>query len=245
MVDSAVGSIQPVIVNNDGYDDILVGAWLFNNGQSNEGRVFAYYGSASGFSCGGGCPVDATSAADWIIEGNQTNTTLGYALSSAGDVNGDDFDDVIVGAYAFDNGQNDEGMAFVYYGSATGLPCGSGCPADALTTADWTVESNQANAHLGNVNTAGDVNNDGYNDIIVAASKYTNGQTKEGMVFVFYGSASGLSCGSGCPVDAFTSANWSAEGNQADSALGGAGGAVGSAGDVNGDGFDDILVGGQ
>ena len=229
-------------VNGDGFDDILVGAWLYDSGQTDEGRVFAYYGSASGFSCGGGCPVDATNAADWVIEGNENGTALGSKVDTAGDVNGDGYDDVITGGYAFDNGQTDEGMAFVYYGSASGLPCGSGCPADARSVADWSVESNQNGGRLGSAGMAGDVNGDGYADVVVASPGYNNGETDEGMAFVFLGSASGLDCGSGCPVDAVSAANWSVESNQ-DSAFLGDSGAVTSAGDVNKDGFDDVLIG--
>lgn len=229
-------------VNNDGYDDILVGAWLYSNGQSEEGRVFAYYGSASGFSCGGGCPVDASNAADWIIEGNQAGTALGSKVAPAGDVNGDGYDDVITGGYSFDNGQTDEGMAFVYYGSGSGLPCGTGCPADARTVADWSVESNQNGGRIGSANGAGDVNGDGYDDVIVAAPGFNNGQTDEGMVFVFHGSPTGLPCNGGCPVDAVTDSDWSAESNQANAFMGDSG-AVTSAGDLNKDGYDDILFG--
>ena len=46
---------------------------------------------------------------------------LGYSVSGAGDVNGDGYADVIVGAYNYDNGENDEGAAFVYHGSAAGI----------------------------------------------------------------------------------------------------------------------------
>jgi ferredoxin len=229
-------------VNNDGYDDILIGAWLYNNGQIDEGWVYAFYGSASGFSCGSGCPVNADSTADWIVESNQDSAHLGVHLANAGDVNGDNYDDVILGAANFDNTPNNEGMAFVYYGSAGGLSCGAGCPADAMSTADWLVESNQGQANLGQVNGAGDVNGDGYDDVLVGA-QYNNGETDEGMAFVFHGSINGLSCASGCPVDALTMADWSVEPNQIDSNLAGGVGALASIGDINDDGFDDIIIG--
>src|SRR5206468_1844262 len=118
-------------------------------------------GSASGL---------ATSPA-WTAESNQANAQFGSAVATAGDVNGDGYADVIVGASLFDNGETYEGRAFVYLGSASGL----------VTSPVWTAESDQAGALFGSsVATAGDVNGDGFSDVIVGASSYDNGQTNEG-----------------------------------------------------------------
>jgi len=198
-------------VNGDGYDDVIVGAPLYDNGQSEEGRAFVYHGSPTGIS---------TTAA-WTAESNQPQANFGWSVARAGDVNGDGYGDVIVGAYRYTNGQDSEGRAFVYHGSPTGL----------LTTASWTAESNQAVASFGwSVACAGDVNGDGFSDVIVGANLYDNGQSNEGRAFVYLGSASGLS----------SSPAWTAESNQnfADFGV-----AVASAGDVNGDGFSDVIVG--
>jgi hypothetical protein len=98
-------------------------------------------------------------------------------VATAGDVNGDGFSDVIVSAPFYDNGQTDEGEAFVYHGSAAGLS----------TNGAWTGESNQVGALFGfSVATAGDVNGDGFSDIIVGAYEY-NGEFNEGAAFVYYG----------------------------------------------------------
>jgi hypothetical protein len=135
-------------VNGDSYIDVVVGAYLYDNGQSNEGRAFVYSGSAGGLSA----------TPDWTAESDQANASFGYSVGTAGDVNGDGYADVIVGAPDYDNGQNAEGRAFVYHGSATGL----------RRTADWTAESNRSLFFFGDsVGTAGDVNGDGYDDIIV------------------------------------------------------------------------------
>ncbi|MCP4130834.1 MAG: hypothetical protein GY754_07615, partial [bacterium] len=121
---------------------------------------------------------------EWTAESNQASAYFGCSVGTAGDVNNDGYADVIVGADNYDNGESDEGRAFVYHGSASGL---SAAP-------DWTAESNQAGASFGiSVGTAGDVNNDGYADVIVGAERYDNGETDEGRAYVYHGSASGLS----------------------------------------------------
>jgi hypothetical protein len=63
-----------------------------------------------------------------------------------------------------------------------------------LTTPGWTAEGNQAHSHFGlSVGSAGDVNGDGFSDVIIGAPVYANDLDNEGTVFVYYGSASGLS----------------------------------------------------
>ncbi|MBN2677470.1 MAG: FG-GAP repeat protein, partial [Anaerolineaceae bacterium] len=94
-------------VNGDGFSDVIVGALYYDNGQTDEGGAFVYHGSAAGLSL----------SADWNAEGDQENAWFGYSVGTAGDVNGDSFSDVIVGACYYDNGQENEGRAFVYYGN--------------------------------------------------------------------------------------------------------------------------------
>jgi len=200
-------------VNGDGYEDVIVGAEAYDNGQIDEGRAFVFSGSAGGLG----------STPDWRAESNLTSAYFGNAVASAGDVNGDGYDDVIVGASGYTHGQDKEGRAYVYYGSAGGL---SRAP-------NWRAESNQATAYFGNsVASAGDVNGDGYDDVIVGAFRYSNGQDYEGRAYVYYGSQGGLR----------TTPNWRAESNQEGAEFGFS---VASAGDVNGDGYDDVIVGAE
>lgn len=189
-------------VNADGFDDVIIGT-------DGADEVVAFYGSASGLS----------NTPDWSVTGN--GDLLGFAVSNAGDVNGDGYDDVIIGDTIYSNGQTEEGRVLVYYGSSVGL----------YLNPNWAYESNQANTQFGySVASAGDVNGDNYNDIIVGASLYDNGQTNEGGAFLFFGSGSGIS----------NTPDWVVEGDQQNSRLGYY---VGTAGDVNGDGLDDLLVG--
>ncbi len=198
-------------VNGDGRSDVIVGAYNYDNGQTDEGRSYVYHGSASVLSF----------SPNWTAESNQAFALFGYSASTAGDVNGDGYSDVIVGAVGYDNGQSEEGRAFVYHGSASGLSIGP----------NWIAEGSQASTNFGySVSTAGDVNGDGYSDVIIGAWLYDNGQTEEGRAFVYHGSATGLP-----PTE-----NWTAESDQADARFGNS---VSTAGDVNGDGYSDVIVG--
>ena len=197
-------------VNGDGYADVIVSAFVYDSGQTDEGKVWVFHGSPSGLS----------TTANWTAESNQTSSRFGRTVSSAGDVNGDGYADVIIGAYWYKNGQDNEGRVYVYHGSPSGL----------RRTPAWTVESNQEDAELGRAsNTAGDVNGDGYADVIVGAYRYDVAGQDEGKVWLYHGSAAGLS----------TTPAWTAEGDQADALFGHS---ASTAGDVNGDGYADVIV---
>jgi hypothetical protein len=154
------------------------------------------------------------------VHGDQVSEYLGGSVASAGDVNADGHDDVLVGAMWYDGTHVDAGKAFLYLGSAAGLS----------TTAAWSLEGNEKSAYFGSgVGSAGDVNGDGYDDVIVGASGSNGAEENAGRVFLYLGSASGLS----------TTAAWSYDGSDEDDYFGQA---VAPAGDVDGDGHDDVLV---
>jgi hypothetical protein len=200
-------------VNGDGYDDVIIGARLYqdNAATSDEGAAFVYYGSGAGLA--------ATPA--WTGQGNQTQANFGVSVAGAGDVNNDGYDDVLVGANLYDNGELGEGVAFLYKGSATG-------PALAAT---WSTEGNQASAGYGfSVSSAGDVNNDGYHDVIIGSPQYNDGVSGEGKAFVYHGSSTGLA----------STAAWTASGGLSGVNFGYS---VARAGHVNNDNFGDVIVG--
>ena len=204
-------------INGDGFDDVLVGAYAHDINYSSstitqEGKIYLYYGSETGLA----------SAPSWSLLGPKADSMFGYGVAAAGDVNGDGYDDFAVASPFFDNSETDEGMVWVFYGSSSG----------PKTTA-WIAESNQNNAYFGmSVNSLGDVNADGYDDLIVGANNY---DSQKGAVFVWYGSANGLNSGlDGDP----SNADWKAVNTNAT----GFGIYCGTPGDVNGDGYDDVLA---
>ena len=200
-------------VNADGYDDVLVGAHNWSNGEAGEGAAFLYLGTATG--------IDPTSPS-WSAESDVVLANFGERLSGAGDVNGDGFADWLVGAPDWSSATvGGAGRIYLYLGSAN----------VAGTTAAWEFSPTGPNTRLGSdVGGGGDVNGDGYADLVAGARLYSGGESNEGAVYVWFGGATG-------PASA---PDWSAESNLAGAQLGRS---VAFVGDVNGDGFGDIAAG--
>ena len=197
-------------VDGDGYDDVIVGAPHYDNGQSEEGAAFLFRGTPDGI---GQIPSH-------MLEANQADAGFGTSVSAAGDINGDGYGDIIVGAMHYHNGQNEEGAAFVYLGSPAGLH-----------PIPIQLESNKTGGWFGcAVAHAGDLNDDGFSDIVIGAMNYSNGQSEEGALYLFPGSPNGPNP-AGLRI---------IESNLEDARLGNA---VSPAGDLNGDGRDDIVSG--
>lgn len=210
-------------VNNDGYDDIIVGAPYYSHGELWEGGVFVWYGGPNGLGGNNRTP-------DWQVESDryqgEDNPMFGGSVGTAGDVNGDGYDDILVGAYCYGRGQGGGGRAFVWYGSAGGIKY----------EGKWWAESDVANANFGfSVSTAGDVNGDGYDDIIVGAPFYWSDEQNRGRAFIWYGSPGGLG-DNGNP----SNADWWAQSALANTSFGFS---VGAVGDFDNDGYGDIVVG--
>ncbi len=198
-------------VNGDGYSDIIIGAPEYDNGTTDEGAAFIFYGSADGI-------VNTVEA---ILDNNQANSRMGNSVAGVGDVNGDGYSDVVVGAYLYTNPQVNEGAIYIYHGSASGIS----------STPTTTIESDAIFAYFGfNASGAGDVNGDGYSDIIVGAYRFFNDKLNEGAFYIYHGSASGIN-----PIAAIR-----VEGNVTGARMGYS---VAGAGDVNGDGYSDVIAG--
>ncbi len=191
-------------VNGDGFADVIVGAEGVNDFS---GRVHVYLGSASG--------LMSTPTVD--LEANEgAYSVFGHSVASAGDINGDGFADVIVGA-------GDPGHVYVYLGSGSAL---SSTPAFILAPpgADGTHPCFGCS-----IASAGDIDGDGFADVIVGAP---TAYGKAGRVHVYLGGGSGLT--STPALDLASPAGGSIEAFF--------GSSVASAGDINGDGFVDVIV---
>ena len=221
-------------VNGDGFDDLIVGAYFGDNGGNNAGEAYVIFGKSSGFTT---LNLESLPAgAGFIIQGDVAEDWAGFDVSAAGDVNGDGFDDLIVGAPLGDNGGTGAGEAYVILGKATGFGT---VDLSNLGSAGFVIQGDASGDALGwSVSAAGDVNGDGFGDLIVGAPFGDNGGAYAGEAYVIFGRSTGfttIDLTNLSPSDGYI-----IQGDDADDR---AGQSVSAAGDVNGDGLDDIIVG--
>ncbi len=231
-------------VNGDGFDDLIVGA-LFGEGavgRYGPGTSYVVFGKASW----AGTPsldlatLDGTNG--FRLIGIDEFDYSGRSVSSAGDVNGDGFDDLIVGAPHAESagGADKEGESYVVFGKASW----AGTPSLDLATLDGTngfrlIGIDERDRSGGSVSSAGDVNGDGFADLIVGAAEFVFG-VGAGESYVVFGKASWAGTPS---LDLATLDGTNGFRLVGIDAIDQSGFSVSSAGDVNGDGFDDLIVG--
>ena len=246
-------------VNGDGVDDLIIGAFLASpNGVNSAGESYVVFGRTTGFpatfelrsllpTAGG----DGTEG--FVLKGIDVLDLSGISVSNVGDVNGDGIDDLTIGADgASPNGVNNAGESYVVFGRTTGFPAtfelrslfpeagGDGIEGFVLKGIDEDDQSGYS------VSNAGDVNGNGINDLIIgAAGADPNGESEAGESYVVFGRNMGFPAtfnlrslfpeagGDGSEgfvlkgIDASDESGWS----------------VSNAGDVNGDGIDDLIIG--
>ena len=226
-------------VNNDGIADFLVSSrGIYEQGQTFDGEVHVVFGSSNGFPNSFDIiALDGTNG--FTITGSSFYQDFGSSVSSAGDINGDGIDDILIGAPRAGGtpGNNGAGEAYVLFGSD--LPFSASLSVSDLDgTNGFKIGGGLVNSEVGfSVDAAGDVNNDGIDDILVGARQAnSSGLTYAGQAYVIFGSAGGfLESVTLPPVSGLTGSGIS---NFAR-----AGSSVAGIGDVNGDGIDDFAVG--
>lgn len=212
-------------VNGDGFDDILVGSYWNDESGTEAGQTYLIFGKATGWMM----DTDLSNAGASFL-GEEAEDRSGSPVASAGDVNGDGYDDLLIGARQNDDGGSDTGQSYLLLGRETGWSMDTD-----LSTADASFLGEKEDDRSGTVAGVGDVNNDGFDDIMIGAYMNDDGGVGSGQTYLVLGKASGWSMNTGL----FTAfASFLGENN-----LDNSGTAVSGVGDVNGDGFDDILIG--
>jgi len=212
-------------VNGDGFDDFLIGAMSSDENGDLAGQTYLVLGKKYGWSL----DYDL-SKADASFLGKYPGDLSGASLAGAGDVNGDGFDDILIGARYSDTGGFGSGQAYLIFGKASRWWMDT-----ALSKSDASFTGEDVSDAAGwAVAGAGDVNGDGYDDILISAMHDEEGGTDAGQTYLILGKASGWSM----DVD-LSNADASFIGEEEDDD---SGCSVTGAGDVNGDGYDDLLI---
>ncbi|WP_439342146.1 Calx-beta domain-containing protein [Vacuolonema iberomarrocanum] len=228
-------------INGDGINDLIIGAFRADpNGNSFAGTSYVVFGRQTGF--GANFDLSTLNGSNGFpINGVAAGDGSGRSVSGAGDINGDGIDDLIIGAYRADpDGNIEAGTSYVVFGRQTGF--GASLDASALNGSNGFAINGVAagDSSGGSVSGAGDVNGDGIDDLIIGASGADpNGNSFAGTSYVVFGNQTGF--GASLDPSALNGSNGFAINGVA--AGDSSGFSVSGAGDINGDGIDDLIIG--
>jgi hypothetical protein len=161
-------------VNKDGYDDFLIGAPYHDQNENEDGKVYLILGRDSGWKT-------SLSEADASYYGEAYDDEAGWDAQGAGDVDGDGYDDFLIGAWYNDANGIDAGKMYLIRGKASGWQRN----VSLSSIQDYFVGEHAGDYAGFSVATAGDVNGDGLNDIITSASYYSEVYYWGGKIHIF------------------------------------------------------------
>ena len=215
-------------INGDGIDDLIIGATGADPNGNCSGRSYVVFGASTGLSN----PVALSSlngSNGFVLNGEAANDTFGQSVSDAGDINGDGIDDLIIGA---------AGLSYVVFGADSGLP--SPFELSSLDGSNGFVLNGEEAGESGwSVSGTGDINGDGIDDLIVGAPFADSNGSFSGRSYVVFGSATGLP--NPFHLSSLNGSNGFVLNGEAAGDLFGF--SVSGAGDINGDGMDELIIG--
>jgi hypothetical protein len=219
-------------IDGDGLDDIMFAfetSPIDGSHWYTRGRVTIFLAS----SLGDESDINLDDA-DYIIDGEVIHDYLGYAMASAGDVDGDGLDDIILGAHQNDEAGSNAGMTYLLLGSSFGT-----ASSISLSEASYRISGAYGSDTSGNsVAGGGDIDGDGLSDVLIGARANPDGGMYAGSVYILFGSRFGDEQN----LDLYLDADYQLIGENDYDYVGGS---VANAGDVDGDGLDDIVIGSQ
>ncbi|MCK5773849.1 MAG: FG-GAP repeat protein [Thermoplasmata archaeon] len=212
-------------VNGDGYDDFLIGEQAYDG--THKGKTHLIFGMRSGWNKGS--TLDDDSNASFL--GENSDDWSGYSVSGGGDINGDGYDDLIIGSPGNDEYISESGQVYIIFGKRTGWTTDV-----SLSNADASYHGTLSGENIGlSLSIVGDINKDGYDDIAIGGPGAKIGDDVPGKIYLIFGRSSGWEMD--MLLDS-PDASFIGEDH-----LDYAGSMISGAGDVNGDGFDDMLIG--
>ena len=207
-------------INGDGHPDLLCCGMDSRVGSGDRRCLFGFYSQTNGFA----------DSPQWIVHAETKDDEFGFATADAGDVNGDGYRDLIVGAYSYSGVTGLGGRAYLFLGGKNGTSTNAAWVQDYPLKNRPDVDSTGEQEFGFSVAGVGDINHDGFDDVAISAPFADHDETDEGLVFLFLGNPAGLARK---PVSVI-------QGNHPYALLGYS---ICGMGDVDEDGHNDIAIG--